>query len=228
MPEGDRFERVFRGRWRGAYRLARQDVATPAEIGDKCASALAKTLRDWDGIPGFRAIEDVVGNAAWRLTLQTNGANEEAATLIEAFETLDRIVRDQKGHRHTRIASESAKSMLIQQGNHVDGQGFWPMRIQFAENACKALAEHYFFATARQNLVAEGKIENHDEARQWQNGIMEPMRPGIKLIAEKLGNDPCANNLRASNRTVKRQSTIRLLEEVLITSETLSRSQDGH
>ena len=53
MAEGDRFERAFRAVWRGAYQLARNDAAPPAEVGDKLVTALAKTLRERGGVPGF-------------------------------------------------------------------------------------------------------------------------------------------------------------------------------
>lgn len=219
MSEGDRFERAFGAGWRAAYKWAREGVATPAEIADKCVSTLAKTLRERNGVPGFREMEDVVGNAAWRLALQTNGVGEEAAILIDAFDTLDRIVRDQEGYRHTKIAAESAKSMLIQQGD----QGFRPMKSEFAEKTCVDIVEHYYFGTARQNLVAEGKLENHEKARQWQHSVEEAMRPGIRQMAERLMKDPSAKTLRAPNRTDKPHSTSDLLEEVLVTSETLNR-----
>ena len=219
MPEGDRFEKVFRAGWRGAYSLAREGVATPAEIADKCVSTLAKTLRERDGVPGFREIEEIVQNATSGMRLQANGAVGDAESLIDAFDTLDRIVRDQERHRHTKIAAESAKSMLIQQGD----QGFRPMKSEFAEKTCMDIVEHCYFGTARQNLVAEGKLENHEKARQWQHSVEEAMQPGIRQLAERLMKDPSAKTVRAPNRTVKPHSTSDLLEEVLVTSETLSR-----
>ena len=49
------------------------------------------------------------------------------------------------------------------------------------------------------------------------------MQPGIRQLAERLMKDPSAKTVRAPNRTVKPHSTSDLLEEVLVTSETLSR-----
>ena len=40
---------------------------------------------------------------------------------------------------------------------------------QLSRGTCVALVEHYFFANARQHLIAEGKIGNHGEARHWQD-----------------------------------------------------------
>lgn len=224
MAEGDRFERAFGAGWRSAYRRAREGVTPPAEVADKLVTALAKTLRDRGGVPCFREMEAVVGNATWRLTLQSSGVGEEAAILIESFNALDRLVRDQDGHRDTKVAAEVAKALLVQQGAHANGHGMAPMTSHFAENTCMALVEHYFFATARQNLVAEGKLGNHEQARRWQHRVEEALQPPIRQLAERLAKDPNAKSLRAPNRTVKPQSTSDLLAEVLVSTGTQSRS----
>ena len=160
----------------------------------------------------------------WRLSLQSSGAREEAATLIESLNAQDRIVRDNDGHRHTNVAANVAKSLLVRQGVLANGNGIWPMTTHFAEATCTALVEHYFFATARQNLVAEGKVKDHGDARHWQQSVEEAMRPAVRQIAERLGNGPRSKALRAPNRTVKQQSTSDLLREGLISNDMPSRS----
>jgi hypothetical protein len=144
MAEGDRFERAFGAGWRSAYRRAREGVAPPAEVADKLVTALAKTLREMSGVPGLREMEEVVGNAARRLTLRSSGVEEEAAILIECFNALDRVVRDLDGHRNSKVAAEVAKSLLVQQGADANGHGMSPMTSHFAETACIALVEHHF------------------------------------------------------------------------------------
>lgn len=220
MAEGDRFERTFGAAWRGAYRRARNDAAPPAEIADELVTALARTLRDRGGVPGFREMEDAVGRAVWRTSVQSSGAGEEAAILIESFNALDRIVRDKNGHRHTKVAADVAKGLLVQQGVLDNGHGIWPVTPRLAENTCTALVEHLFFATARQNLVAEGKIEDHEQARHWQRSVEEVMQPAIRQMAERLAKDPHSKALRAPKRTVKQQSTSKLLREGLVSDET--------
>lgn len=227
MAEGDRLEKAFGAGWRSAYRLAREGVAPPAEVADKLVMALAKTLRERSGVPCFREMEEVLRNAARRLALQSSGVGEEAAILIESFNALDRIVRDQQGHRNTKVAAKVAKALLVQQGNYVNGHAFWPLTMRFVENTCTALVEHYFFATARQYLVAEDKLGNHEQARQWQHSVVEALQPAIRQIAERLAKDPNAKSLRAPNRTVKPESTSDLLAEVLVSTGTPSRSLGG-
>ena len=224
MAEGDRFERAFRSGWLGAYRLARNGAAPTAEVADKVVTALTKTLREWGGVPGFGEMVEAVGSAAWRLTLQPSSVGEGDAILIESFTALDRIVREEDGHRHTKVAVDVAKSLLVQQGAPTNGHGIWPITTHFAEDTCKALVEHYYFATARQNLVAEGKVKDHKGAMHWQYSLEGVMRPALRQIAEKVAKDPHCEALRAPNRTVKPQSTSELLGEGLVSNETPSRS----
>ncbi len=61
MPDLDRFERTFQvGGWRGAYRLARERVASTEEVGDKLVKSLAKTLRANGGVPELPAMAEIV------------------------------------------------------------------------------------------------------------------------------------------------------------------------
>ena len=218
MAEGDRFEKAFVAGWRGAYQRVREGSAPPAEVADKLVGALSKTLRDKGGVPGLPAMIDVVINAAWRFALQSSNAGEEATILIESLNALDRIVRGKGGHRNTQVAAEAARSLLAQQGTHTNGNGAWPTAEHFVENVCKNLIDHYFFATARQNLVTEGKLGNHEQARQWQQHMEEVMGPSVRQVAERLVKDPLARTLRAPQHTVKRQSTSDLLGEVLVST----------
>ena len=224
MPEGDRFEMMFGAGWRAAYKWAREGVA-PAEIADKCLSVLARTLREGGGVPRFNEIEEIIQHATTGTGLHTNGAIEDAESLLDAFSKLDRIVQNEGGHEHTKVAVESAKSLIFQQRNY-DRESFWTEKLEFAEKTCKDLVEHFYFATARQNLVAQGKLENHETARQWQHNVEESMQPGVRQMAERLMKDSSAKDIRAPNRTVKPHPTKDLLEEVLVTSETLSGGQD--
>ena len=90
MPDLDRFERTFQvGGWRGAYRLARERVASTEEVGDKLVKSLAKTLRANGGVPELPAMAEIVESS--------NGTS-----LLERFSALDAIVRAQDGHRPTK------------------------------------------------------------------------------------------------------------------------------
>ena len=225
MAEGDRFEKAIMAGWRGAYRRARDDAAPTAEVADKLINALAKTLRKRGGVPGFGEVDNAVGEAVRRLSLQSAGAGEEATILIESFNGLDRIVRDKDGHRHTKVAVDVAKSLIVQQDALANGNDIWPTTKQLARDTCTALVRHYFFATARQNLVAESKVRDHEAARHWQQKVEDVMRPALRQIADRPTKDPDAEALRAPRRSVKLQPTSELLREGLVPNETPSRSR---
>ena len=206
MPDLDRFERTFKvGGWRGAYRRAREAVASTNEVGDKLVKALAKTLRTNGGVPELSAIADIVE--------PSNGTS-----LLERFNALDAIVRAQDGHPHTRIAADVAKSFLVQQGAANGGSVASKAASRFGEEVCAALVSHYFFGNARQHLVTQNRLANHEEARRWQGEVERAIQPDIEKVARQLVQDPGANHLRAPKGMVRKESTRTLLEEELVYS----------
>ena len=205
MPELDRFEKTLRPGWRVAYRYSREGIATKEEIGDKLIKTLAKTLREGEGLPGLHAMVAVVA-----------GTREDS--LLDAFEALDDIVREHSGHRHTTIAAEVIKSLLIQQASAIGVLAFEDLALQLSIAVCSALVDHYFFANARQYLVAEGIIASPEEARQWQDRMEQLIQPAIDKIASHIGFTPDAKGLRAPRRMAKKKSTSSLLEEELLPS----------
>ena len=102
MPEGDRFEKTFSRGWRGAAQYIRDSSVPIEETGDKLTKTLVKRLRDDGGVPGFDEMLKIVNS----------GAHDD---LLDSFEALDEIVRNNDGHRHAKVAAEVAKSALVQQ-----------------------------------------------------------------------------------------------------------------
>ena len=208
MPELDRFERALAAGWRRAYRRARMEGASLEEVADILIETLAKDLREHSGVPGFREMEHVVEEMVQESTVGFGSAGQEAEALIRAFTALERIVLDHPSHTHTKIASDVAKSIIVH-----TGEG--PIALRFAERICNAILECRFFANARQNLVAQGKLANYEKARQWQSTVEQIMQPGATGIAEQIAQNPDAKGLRAPNRIVKKEPTSDLLHEDL-------------
>ena len=207
MPDLDRFVRTFQvGGWRGAYRRAREAVASTEEVGDKLVKALAKTLRANGGVPELPAMAEIIE--------PSNGTS-----LLERFSALDAIVRAQDGHRHTKIASDVAKTFLVQQDATNGGSVPSNAVSRLGEEVCAALVEHYFFANARQHLITQDRLANHEEARRWQSEVERAIQPDIEKVARQLVQDPGANHLRAPKGIVKKESTSTLLEEELVHSQ---------
>ena len=158
MVERDRFEKQFGPGWLTAYRYVREGNASLEEVCDKLTTALTKTLRDKDAVPLLHRMVQVLTDA-------------RETGLLASFATLDAIVEEQEGHRHTQIAAGMAKSLIVQW----DAAG-WINETSdiaglFAEAVCSGLVEHYYFAKARQSLISEGVLANYEAASQWQSQL---------------------------------------------------------
>ena len=200
MVERDRFEKQFGAGWLSTYRYAREGQVSPGGIADKLISSLAGTLRKHGGIPAFDDIARIL----------THGRE---LGVLPAFGALDDLAELQGGHRHTKIAAEVAKSLMVQweaSGWNVETDEV-PARL--AEASCSALIDHHYFAKARQPLLAEGKFGSYDESARWQGQIEQVLRPQLSKLAAKLEKAPDGTGLRAPNRLTKRERTSDLLAE---------------
>lgn len=201
MPEGDRFERSLGAGWRTAFRLV-VDAGTAAEVNDKLIESLTKALRRHGGIPGLEEIAAVV-------------ERQHKSSPMAVYETLDRVVRDHGGDRHTVIAADIAKSSFILSGSDTGATAPVDVTQRMAVRACTALVDHYFFGRTRERLITEGRLRDHAEAQEWRNQTFEAIRPRIEKIAHQLLRNPDATGLRAPNREAPKKSTSDLLREEL-------------
>ena len=136
--------------------------------------------------------------------------------LDEPFAALDRIVRDHHGHRHTKVAAEAAKFILVSQGALTGSGAASDVVEQFAVRTCESIIEHKFFGNARQHLVTEGKLPDHGAAYDWQHRLERLNQPALEQIAGRLLKNPGAERLRAPRRTVPLASTSTLLYQDLL------------
>ncbi len=211
MVERDRFEKQFGAGWRSAYRYAREGNVPLEGICDKLTSTLSKTLRENGGIPAFDEMVSIL----------TEGRGLD---LMAAFGALDDLAERENGHRHTKIAAEVAKSLIVQweaTGWNVEASEI-PGR--FAEASCSALVERNYFAKARQPLLAEGSFDSYEQMAGWQSRVEEILHPQLSEIAVELGKKPDGNGLRAPNWLTKKESTGNLLAENLVKMEPSNRS----
>ena len=211
MVERDRFEKQFGAGWRSAYRYAREGNVPLEGICDKLVSALSKTLREDGGSPAFDEMVSIL----------TEGRGLD---LMAAFGALDDLAEGENGHRHTKIAAEVAKSLIIQWeavGWNVEAS---EIPGQFTEALCSALVERNYFAKARQPLLAEGIFDSYEQMAGWQSRVEEILRPQLSKITVELGKKPDGKGLRAPNRLTKKERTRDLLAENLLNVEPSSRS----
>ena len=211
MVERDRFEKQFGPGWRSAYRYAREGNVPLEGICDKLVSTLSRTLRDRGGFPAFDEMAHILAEGRDR-------------DLMPAFGALDGLREREDGHLHTKIAAEVAKSLFVQ--GETAGRDAEPAEVRgrFAEALCSALVERYFFAKARQPLLAERRFDSLEESAGWQSRVEEILRPQLSRIADQLVQNPDARGLRAPNRLTRKESTGDLLAENLLDVKTSNRS----
>ena len=204
MPEGDRFERSFGAGWRGAFQLVRGGFSSDGEIADKLVGSLAKTLRNEKGVPGFAEMYRVI-------------VEGKKNSLLQAFNALDDIVRDNEGHGHTQVAADVAKSLLVQQDASNGMAASETLERRLAEGTCSALMDHYFFARAYPQLIDEGRFFDHEDARQWRHRVEQAIQGNVAKLADRLAERPDAEGLRTPKRIVPKESTRKLLQADLLT-----------
>ena len=211
MVERDRFEQQLGAGWHSAYQYALEGGVSLEVICDKLSSTLSKTLRDKGGIPAFDEMA--------RILIEGRGSH-----LMAGFGALDDLLEQESGHRHTKIAADVAKSLIVQWdavGWNVDAS---EIPTQFGQASCSALVEHYYFAKVRQPLLAEGHFDSFEQISGWQSRVEEILHPQLSKIATKLGQKPDGSGLRAPKRLTKKERTGDLLSENLLDMEPSNRS----
>ena len=200
MVERDRFEKQFGAGWRSAYQYAREGQVPLGEIADKLVGSLAKTLRELGGMPAFPDMARIL-------------VQGKELGILSAFGSLDDFAERQDGHRHTWIVAEEAKSLYFQLEAAGWGIDATEIPVRLAEASCLALVERYYFAKARQPLLAEGRFANYEECAKWQGQIEALIRPQLSKMATKLATNPDGTGLRAPSRLTKKERTSDLLAE---------------
>ena len=101
MAENDRFPVSPAPGWRSACKLMSSGLVTDEEVGHVAVKALARSLRDLSGVPGFGKVLAI--------------AVDYGKPLLGRFSRLDEICRLHGGHVHTVFAAEAAKSLIASQ-----------------------------------------------------------------------------------------------------------------
>ena len=199
MAENDRFEKSLGAGWRTAAHYVENENASLEEICDKLVQSLVDSLRKFNGVPDFQAIAVVLKAPM-------------GPSSLDSFCTLEDIVRDRDGHRHTKIAANVAKSLLAGEKKSESKDNAHCL----AEDVCSALVRHYFFARVCPRMTAKERFSNHKEFLDWQIGIEHSIRPRIEIIAAQLVKNPDARNMKAPRKTTKKVPTSELLDVVLV------------
>jgi len=134
MPDLDLINTKPAARWRRPCQLLQEPSASDEIVADAASHALRESLRREGGIPALPELHDLV--AVFNLG---------GKTLFESLEAC-RQVEQRHGHdRHTRVASQAAKRILVEiEGGRIRK----PTMDDLAIRSCMGLADHQILSHA--------------------------------------------------------------------------------
>jgi hypothetical protein len=154
MPDQDLFQMNFAPGWRRVYRLARDGAGDDSEIGVACIKAIAMSLRETKGCPGFNEIAQIVTDIDHDRRIQPLFVAGGALNLSGPLDSIRREEEQYQQHRMTKIAARAVRSLIASE--MVNGNDAI-LRQNLAEKTCQELVDHYFFGRGR-NYLAEHRF----------------------------------------------------------------------
>ncbi len=211
MPDKDLFQRTFAPGWRKVYNLANNAAGGDSEVCAACGAAVAKSLRESKGCPGFNELAQIVTDAEREKRSQPLFVAAGIINLSKTFASIRQIEEKYKQNRMTKIEARAARSMLAREQLTQNGT---EIRQNLAETVCLDLADHHFFGRCRNYLVGQ-RFGNFAEERKWETGIKEKLKISFSKLAANLAKNPNSTKIRAPGRKGIRKPTRELLDEPL-------------
>ena len=210
MPDKDMFQRTFAPGWRKAYRLAKDGAGDDSEIGAACIKALARSLRETKGCPGFNEIARIVTDVNQDKRLQPLFAAGGVINLIDPLVSLRQIEEKFQQNRITNIAARSARALFTE----VPAKSNAEAKRNLAEKLCLDLIDHHFFGRGR-NYFTDCRFGNFAEERKWETSVKEKLRESLSKLAANLIKNPNSRGIRAPSQKGIRKTTKELLDQPL-------------
>lgn len=174
MPDRDIIERLPASGWQRPYRLA-MGGAPASGVRRAVLESLSRSLREGKGIPGFLRLVDIVEQ------FRAGGINQ-----CDAFELLRGVERDQRGHRHTKLASRATAELLAEMEHR--SLSIENAAEAVAEHCCLAMVDHHLFGRLRPVRLGEEPTEQC---------YKDELATGIKAVARQLTREPSGAGVRA-------------------------------
>jgi hypothetical protein len=211
MPDKDLFQRTFARGWKKVYRLAKDDAGDDSEVGAACVAAVAKSLRETKGCPGFNEIAQIVTNINHDRRSQPLFAAGGVINFSKPLASIRQVEEKYEQNRMTKIAARAARSLLARELMTRNGA---ELRQNLAEKICQDLIDHHFFGRGR-NYLTEHRFGNFAEERKWETSVKEKLKASLSKLAANLVKDPNSTDIRAPGRKGVRKSTQELLDQPL-------------
>lgn len=183
MPDLDIIDRNVPRGWRPPLKLF-VGVAKPDEVARAVSKALARSLRENGGLPGFDR---------WVALL-----DERIAGVLDphsAFVRAEAIERELGQGRHVKVAARSVQSILAELGH--SRTPALSLGRPLAEEFLRRLAQHDFFGRIRPGIVGRRRFKRIADVDERERACRQAMEPFLQRLASGLVRDPEGEELRS-------------------------------
>lgn len=198
MPDFDIFEHKAAPGWNKVYSIISSE-GSHEEVADAMRFALARSLRNANGLPGFESLTRVLDQCV-----------SGDIPILNAFDKLRSIEMDFGGHRHTRVAVRAIEREIEDIANgfscHRDCQ------LLVAQRFLNALVIHHSFARFSPEFIGS-RFSDPEEAYLYERAVLTVLEPSIKKLANQLIKNPDGKGIRAPKSPINiKHSTLELLD----------------
>jgi len=218
MPDGDIFTRTMARGWRVPARLT--NAGTDSEgVARSVTRSLAQTLVEGGGCPMLRQIVTTIEETRQIIARTPMYASDPVAVtgfFDSANQRLSDLVAAADGHKHTQIAVDLARSViveLIQMGHPLPDTA--PSGTVIAERLCWRIVDHYHFDAQRPLLMGH-RFSTFDEAQVWRAEVSAIMASRVTVIADNLERDPTGQTVRNPRWPRQMMSTAEVLASAVV------------
>ncbi|MCI0486042.1 MAG: hypothetical protein L0229_05530 [Blastocatellia bacterium] len=222
MPDGDKFERILRGKgWKKAYRQVCSDAPFNM-LMDTLISAVAAALRGPLANSSLPKIRDAIYQAL-KEKARTEKLNFDSQPLADPYrmltDLLSDIAREDDNSVSTQLAARAGRSVYIEFEDICDSVTIKQVQDHLTEVFGKNVISHQWLARVRDGIVLNNN-RTPDEQMDWEENLFkrlsEPMR---KMISQMFRTDQKVTVRAPRRKTPQRKMTIEELHKGIAVME---------
>jgi hypothetical protein len=218
MPDGDRFERLLRGRgWVKAYRLAAGN-AEWALLVDSLVKAAAHALRNQAQSPSLLDVATVLCESlafpSLRDSRSPSGGSQAFEHLCHGLDDIEALDRSYVGTQLAIRAAEKVFAEYSRQGGLAENE---VILDRLGEVFVSHLIDHQCLSRVRSG-IAEKNNRTVEQQASWEENLNEHLKPQARKLFQNALKTEDATAVRAPKSTATRPSLEVQLHEPLVPS----------
>lgn len=203
MPDKDIIDRKVPRGWRASVKLF-TGPASEREVAKAVAQALARSLRENEGIPAAsRWIELLRDRISGKLDPH------------HSFTRVDVIEQQLRHTRHAKVAARAVRSMLVDIDRILLHDPHFERSLM--EEFLWELTDHSFFGRLRPEIVGQERFQRIADVDRREHRCRHALEPALKKLATRLADNPDAEGLRTPHiQTGAPKNTGAILDQPLM------------